>query len=76
MTKTYKRYAGGGRFQRTNLGDPTGELRIRDQNIIDAIKLSRKQNEERSNDLIRGQERADRIESDVSAEIEALEQKK
>ena len=76
MTKTYKRYAGGGRFQRTNLGDPTGELRIRDQNIIDAIKLSRKQNEERSNDLIRGQERADRIEADVSAEIEALEQKK
>ena len=76
MAKTYKRYGEGGRFKRQTLGDPIQEIRFRDQNIIDAIRLERKQHIERSGEYVSGRKRADDVTASVSSELEALETKK
>ena len=76
MAKTYKRYGEGGRFKRQTLGDPIQEIRFRDQNIIDAIRLERKQHVERSGEYVSGRKRADDVTATVTSELEELETKK
>ncbi len=77
MAKGYKRYGGGGQFKRSNISDlGIGELRFRDQNIIDSIKLQRKQHEQRSTDFIQSTKRAQDVEAGVSESLQQLEDKK